>query len=645
MKMTTWRWFSGVHRWQVLWLACGGLLIAIVIYGALRRVPPVQQQAVSADSSAGHHQPHGDRKLPPDPSGSYVGSQICAECHGAIADLYAQHPMSYSTRLISEDHSEDATQDSTLIAAGQQRILFAESPAPGGMIHHEQIRESSGQPLFDLEYPMDLVIGSGQRAKAYVHRRGEVLCMSPLNWYAQAQRWGLAPGYRMDDPRRFDRRVNVECLACHTGRLTTSSPGINVFPQSCFLEMSIGCERCHGPGQEHVTAHQASLALSPEDDPIINPARLDHVRRDSICDQCHLSAVRVLHPGLTALDFRPGMPLSDVWSILDTGPEITVDGRTRFVNHVQQMRSSRCYAATAGALACISCHDPHQIPEESRRIDFYRERCMKCHTDHSCSAPEQERQAREDSCVSCHMPELPTSNVSHVAQTDHRILRLPERQTGTSGPASKPVELTFLGDMAAQLTATEQQRAHSLGMYIYCSRKNLEYPPELSAQLRHAAAEFPQDASLWNALGTMAAREQNLDLMLYYYQQASRATGEREVALSGLLDVAYLTRDWTRVIEYSDQLLAIDSGDYRLQTLRADALMQLGQIDASLVAIQNAIRLNPGDASLHDWLAKQYIALGKPAEAAQEQQFLQRLRSAKLPENISRPAAVNDALE
>ncbi|MEZ6138631.1 MAG: hypothetical protein R3C53_27420 [Pirellulaceae bacterium] len=40
------------------------------------------------------------------------------------------------------------------------------------------------------------------------------------------------------------------------------------------------------------------------------------------------------------------MRLSDVWAVLDFGQGVTADGRTRSVNHVQQMRDSRCFVAS-----------------------------------------------------------------------------------------------------------------------------------------------------------------------------------------------------------------------------------------------------------------------------------------------------------
>src|SRR5690606_17052559 len=125
-------------------------------------------------------------------------------------------------------------------------------------------------------------------------RQDDLLFMSPLNFYTEAQQWDLAPGYHPDDPRRFDRRVTEECVSCHAGRVATAGRQVDRFREPVFEEMGIGCERCHGPGAQHVALHDGTSAAEAADDPIVNPATLSTDRRESVCYQCHLSAeVRV----------------------------------------------------------------------------------------------------------------------------------------------------------------------------------------------------------------------------------------------------------------------------------------------------------------------------------------------------------------
>ena len=44
-------------------------------------------------------------------------------------------------------------------------------------------------------------------------------------------------------------------------------------------EWNVGCEKCHGPGAEHVA--------KPSRANIVNPSRLDFVHANDVCIQCH----------------------------------------------------------------------------------------------------------------------------------------------------------------------------------------------------------------------------------------------------------------------------------------------------------------------------------------------------------------------
>src|SRR5207245_2398850 len=122
------------------------------------------------------------------------------------------------------------------------------------------------------------------------------------------------------------------------------------------------------------------------------------------------------------------------------------------VGQVEQMYASKCFRMTKGKwveetdasgkktrrrqdLGCISCHDPHKLPDEKDRISFYRDRCLKCHDERpspggrpACSFPFQQRQAKQDSCMACHMPRLSSRDVVHTAITDHRLHKRPEKR-------------------------------------------------------------------------------------------------------------------------------------------------------------------------------------------------------------------------
>jgi hypothetical protein len=60
----------------------------------------------------------------------------------------------------------------------------------------------------------------------------------------------------------------------------------------------------------------AAHLANPSSRNIVNPAHLDPVPRDSICEQCHLiGAARVLNPGKQFADFTVGKPLEETFTI------------------------------------------------------------------------------------------------------------------------------------------------------------------------------------------------------------------------------------------------------------------------------------------------------------------------------------------
>src|SRR5205823_4467127 len=141
--------------------------------------------------------------------------------------------------------------------------------------------------------------------------------------------------------------------------------------------------------------------------------------QEDICSQCHLStAANVTVRGRRREDYRPGMRMSDFVVAYridrpDTG--IKVSGQ------VEQMRLSRCYVASK-TMTCVTCHDPHDPPDEGRKLEHYRDKCLSCHKTESCKLPVKARVEKEpkDYCITCHMPRGPT-DIPHLSFADHRV--------------------------------------------------------------------------------------------------------------------------------------------------------------------------------------------------------------------------------
>ena len=179
-------------------------------------------------------------------------------------------------------------------------------------------------------------------------------------------------------------------------------------------EWNVGCERCHGPGSDHVARPAATN--------IVNPARLSTVAAVDVCVQCHSEG----HPHAPIggrefhwpVGFRVGLRLADFWKLDEhtPGTQDTLhfpDGSAR-ENRMQGNDFVQSLMYTRG-VTCASCHDPHGTPNNADLIKPARTVCLTCHGPKSPNGPhtatiEQHTHHAPGSpgseCVSCHMPKI-----------------------------------------------------------------------------------------------------------------------------------------------------------------------------------------------------------------------------------------------
>ncbi len=345
------------------------------------------------------------------PGVAYVGDEVCARCHAEIARGYRGHPMG---RSMSEAPGPEPAANGVVFTAGD--LVYSVLQRGGKVVHREERRDAQGRTVESTERAVHYVLGSGRRGLAFLVEHDGGLYQSPITWYAETHRWGLAPLYEMQN-LHFTRSITPGCLFCHSNRIDVA-PG----RPPVFHGLTIGCEQCHGPGALHARRPEP---VDGRDWTIVNPADLEpRSLRESVCEQCHLQgSSRRPQPGRSAFDFRPGLPF-DAFMVVSWArgdPIATI----RAVGHVEQMRQSTCYRESGGELGCISCHDPHQLPAPEERVAYYQGRCQECHAERGCSLPRPERRAQQpdDDCTACHMPRSPAGDIAHTAITVHTIPR------------------------------------------------------------------------------------------------------------------------------------------------------------------------------------------------------------------------------
>ncbi len=353
------------------------------------------------------------------PDVAYVGDSNCIRCHPDIAASFRSHPMGRSLVPIAEATLGETRDGSTTFEAGGSR--FTVEHQGGRMVHREARIDDKGRVLAQVEAVVKYALGSGRaRCRTWSSDDGR-LFESPITWYTRDRRWNLSPGYERDNNRHFDRPIESGCLFCHANRVEPVAWSVNRYVEPTFRGHAIGCERCHGPGELH--ARRPEMA-GGRDLTIVNPRHLEPALRLAVCEQCHSPGVqRFERSGRNLFDYRPGLPTVAFFAIYGRADQ----KGNKAVDHVEQMKASRCFRESRGRLDCTSCHDPHQLPEPAEKVEYFRNRCLACHDQKDCNLPEPARLARsrENDCVQCHMPRTQSADIAHVSTTDHRIPRAP----------------------------------------------------------------------------------------------------------------------------------------------------------------------------------------------------------------------------
>jgi Tfp pilus assembly protein PilF len=364
----------------------------------------------------------------------YVDDAACASCHPAIAKSYREKGMARAFHRPSAAQEDEDFAAPPFVHAASGQILQM-SRRGGRLVFRRWQNGSDGQPVNVFEQPVDWVLGSGDHARVYLYQTaaGEIYQL-PLAWYSQTRSWGMAPGYDRPDHDGVVRRVRRECLFCHTaypdmpaGADAEGAP--QVFPAK--LPEGIGCQRCHGPGADHVWLASGGIGVREEiRASIFNPGRLPAARRGEVCMSCHLQPSVAL-PGVRRFgrgdfSFRPGEPLGNY--LVQT--DVEEDGRTpadRFEinHHPYRLHQSRCYLASGGALSCLTCHDPHRRLPEAEKATHFQAACLTCHRPDACHRPRASHDTEPGDCASCHMAKRRTQDVVRVVMTDHLIGRRP----------------------------------------------------------------------------------------------------------------------------------------------------------------------------------------------------------------------------
>jgi hypothetical protein len=448
--------------------------------------------------------------------------------------------------------------------------------------------DENGREVFRTTQRVEFIVGSGANGFTCIVRRGDYLFEAPLSFYTRPNRWALSPGYEVRD-YGFDRPIYEGCVVCHSGRAQPVSGADGLYRNPPFQELAIGCENCHGPGELHVRERTEGAPVPLQrDSEIVNPAKLTPFLTDNICMYCHQAGdVRMLQPGKSYLDFRPGTPLDDTLAIFMIPLKREAPPQSDLLEHNFSMRLSKCYRGSDGKLSCLSCHDPHVQPAKPDAAAYYRKKCMGCHTDSSCALPVQARLRLKppNDCAGCHMPKRDVKVIAHSALTNHRIIAddeeaYPEEAFHLTSPAASDL---------VHLTAVPGRKDYIplitlLQTYGELMDSAPGYRQQYLALLAQLAKSQPDNIAVLEALARGAIQ---------------RGNSEGDSA----------------AIQYLSRAIELGSRSPRDFQALAALLSRGGRLSDATDLLRRAIQVVPYDSELYVWLANAYVAEQKRAEA------------------------------
>ncbi|GAA4798121.1 hypothetical protein GCM10023231_28480 [Olivibacter ginsenosidimutans] len=324
---------------------------------------------------------------------AYAAQETCLQCHGEIANQYVHNAHFRTSSVVSSAKMADSLGlNEGMYVFNSHTKVGIEKKADG--IH--QIAYINGENK--KEEHADLAFGAGITAYTLAYWYDQKLMQLPLNYLTQRKEWVNSPGFPSDQIY-FGRAIVTKCLECHSSFVEARKiPTKDLSMEETFVKNSlivgIDCQRCHGPGAEHVTFHQEHPAVK-EAKYMASYHQLSQAQKVDMCGVCHSgSNVQLLDP---AFFFKPGDTLRNLPEYTTyTGEDPDVHGKQK-----QLLQASKCYQLSN--LDCSSCHRLHDRVEPSLAV--YSQTCQKCHEKVKHPSMDQKALlAAKDNCIDCHMP-------------------------------------------------------------------------------------------------------------------------------------------------------------------------------------------------------------------------------------------------
>jgi tetratricopeptide (TPR) repeat protein len=558
----------------------------------------------------------------------YVDSAACAECHSEIAETYRLTGMGRSFyRPRSENPQEDYKSHNSFYHQASDRYYTLVERGGQFFQRRHQIG-MDGKETNVVEVSVDLVIGSGNHARSYLHRSAEGKLMElPLSWYAdKGGHWAMSPGYDRSSHPDFRRAIATNCIFCHNGYPTEEQPADQAGTDPVFssrMPEGIDCQRCHGPGQAHIAAARAAFsgrgANTEIHCAIVNPARLDRDRQLEVCLQCHLETTSSPLPYVVSrydrapFSYRPGEPLSDYFIFFDHAAGTGHDEKFEIAGAAYRLRKSACFQQSQ--MTCITCHDPHDIPRGREAVQHYVKVCQSCHPSAHTSGPPVAKTTAGNNCLDCHMPKRRAEDAVHVVMTDHFIQRrrpardllAPLKETADFEKSTYrgevalyyPLQLPSTGENEPYLAIAQVQQTSNLKAGI----------PRLEQALERYRPERPE---FYFELARAYSKAGNNEAAIRWNDEALRRDSNFRPALKELASSFMAGGQFLRAAEMLERAIALRAADSFALTDLGNAYLRQEKIDEAKQVLQKALNLDPDLPEANNLMGLATLQRGDP---------------------------------
>ena len=330
-------------------------------------------------------------------SAHYTGSQSCQKCHAEIYERWKKTPMANVVR-------DPREQPDAIIPDLNSNTVAKFTKDQVALVYGSIWKQRYFTKVGDDYYPLGSQWDVGTHAWLPYH-----VPDSGADWWT-----AFYPSDNMQRP------TGPTCDGCHSVNYDIHTKQVT--------EWNVGCERCHGPGSEHV-AH-------PTRTNILNPAQMDDVAADDTCIQCHSQG----EPRTSPIEgkyydwpvgYHVGLRLQDYWKLEDH-----TLGQTNFTHfadgtaHKNRMQGNDFVQSVMyrHGVTCASCHDVHGTGNNAQLRETANMLCLDCHGPSSQNGPHtatleahthHKAKSAGSECIACHMPKIETEGVPGAFVRSH----------------------------------------------------------------------------------------------------------------------------------------------------------------------------------------------------------------------------------